>query len=347
MKWTEQQLKNALRGGDISPLYLLYGDEPYFTAQYAKKIVKQVVPSDDSADFNLHLFDGDSFSVDELESVVQAAPFMGEYNCVWMREYDPASSNAQIKRIENLLTSVQLPSVLLFSVTVWNAEKAKSAKWKAFIAKIQKLGVSVFFERRTSAQTVDILCRGAKKRGCLLSRAEASAMSERCGEDLTLLLSELDKLCSVAQGGEITVELVHAVCAQRLEASVYELSKALLSRRYDTAYDVISRLFSLGEEPVRILAVLSESYVDLYRAKTASTAGITAENAAEVFSLKGREFRLRNAARDCRQLSESQIIKSLQWLALADSRMKGGSQASHRTLLDETVAGLIMIAKAG
>lgn len=344
---TEKDLKVQLKSGELSPVYFLYGEEPYLVAHYADRIAEAAVPADDMAAFNRHVFDGTALSLDALEAAVEALPLMGEHTCVWVRDYDASATNAAVtERMKTILSRVEEPCVLLFSVTAFTPDMKKNAKWKAFLKEVDKRGVSVCFEHRTNAETAALLCKGATKRGCAMQPTVAHAMIEQCGSDLMRLLNELDKLCAVVgDGGEITRDIVEKAAVRQLDASVYELSKALLSKRYDAAYDCVSRLFHCNEEPIRILSVLSETYVDLYRAKIASVAGWQATQLADVFAYRGREFRLKNAARDCRSLSIEALRDSLEQLSTADTRMKSSAAKQHRLILEETVARLILIAK--
>ena len=266
---------------------------------------------------------------------------------MWVKDYDAGAANAAVTdKIKQLIASVAEPTVLLFSVTVFSPDVKKNAKWKAFLKEIDKAGVSVCLDHRTSSEMAAMLSKGAAKRGCTMATATASMMVEQCGSDLFLLLNELDKLCAVVgAGGEITPEIVRVAGTKQLDASVWELSKALLQKRYDTAYECMARLFACNEEPIRVLAVLSEAYVDLYRAKVAAAGGEQATELVSVFSYRGREFRLRNAARDCRALSIASLRESLALLSAADTRMKTNAAKQQRLILEQTVARLILIAK--
>lgn len=347
MAMTEKDLKAHLKGEAWHAVYFLYGDEPYLVAHYASRIADRVVPPDDLAAFNRHVFDGTNLSLEALQAAVEAMPLMGEHTCVWVKDYDAGAANAATtEKMKQIIASAQTPTVLIFSATAFVPDVKKNAKWKAFLKEIDKAGESIAFDHRTASEMAAILSKGAAKRGCGMTTATAAQMVEQCGSDLFLLLNELDKLCAVVgNGGEITPEIVEKAGVKALDASVYELSKALLSRRYDAAYDCIARLFACNEEPIRVLAVLSETYVDLYRAKVAANDGVQATSLADTFPYRGREFRLRNAARDCRALSLSALRDSLDLLAAADTRMKSGTGKQHRLILEETVARLILIAK--
>ncbi len=344
---TEKELKQHIKDGELASVYFLYGEEPYLVAHYASRIADRAVPPDDLAAFNLHVFDGSELSLDALSAAVEAMPLMGDHTCVWVKDYDAGAANAATAdKMKQLISAAASPTVLLFSATAFAPDIKKNAKWKAFLKDIDKAGISAGFDHRTASEMAAMLSKGATKRGRVLSTATASRMVEQCGSDLFLLLNELDKLCAVVgEGGEITPAVVEQAGVKALDASVYELSKALLSRRYDAAYDCIARLFACNEEPIRILAVLSETYVDLYRAKVAANDGVQATALAETFFYRGREFRLRNAARDCRALSLAALRESLDLLAAADTRMKSGTAKQHRLILEETVARLILTAK--
>ena len=180
------------------------------------------------------------------------------------------------------------------------------------------------YKRQSTADIVKLLCSGATRRNCRLLPENARLLVEQCGDDLNLLLNELDKLCALAGEGEITREMIESAGSKNLEASVFDLSKAILQNHYARAYAILHRLLSQKEEPVNILAVLSTAYADLYRAKVAAAAGKQADTLTADFQYRGREFRLRNAARDASRLSMEDVYKRQSHPRLGWWRRPGG-----------------------
>ena len=174
----------------------------------------------------------------------------------------------------------------------------------------------------------------------------ARRLIEQCGNDLHLLLNELDKLCAVAGNNEITAVILDQVAIKNLNAQAYELSNAILQQHYEKAYQILHRLFACRAEPVAVLAALSTAYADLYRAKVASAGGVQAQTLVEEFDYKGKVFRLKYASRDCSRLSLESLRESLDILAQADRRLKS-SAVDKKTVLEETAAKLIVTAKLG
>ena len=113
---------------------------------------------------------------------------------------------------------------------------------------------------------------------------------------------------------------------------------------YEKAYGLLEQLFAQNEEPLSILGALSASYVDMVRVRAALESGGTAQDAARYGDYKGREFRLRNAQRAARNLTQGALRKSLHLLLEADLALKG-SRLDGRIILDELVAKLLLASR--
>lgn len=359
MAWSETELKKHLKQDQPAGLYVLYGEEPYLTDYYAELIVQKAMGKDGEdnplREFNYRKFDGQETAWDTIEEAAEALPLMAERKCVLVKDYDVAAAGGNWDRVIALAEDPPEDTVLIFQMDSIQPDSRKNTKWRQFLALAEKNGICTAFKRKTEGESVKLLCSGASRRGCVLSTDTARLLVEQCGNDLNLLLNELDKLCAMALGmaqektdalPEITRDLVEQAANKNLEASVFDLSKAILQNHYDRAYTILHRLFSQKEDPVAILAVLSNAYADLYRAKVAGTAGVPVESLAEDFAYRGREFRLRYAARDCSRLSLQVLRDSLEILARADLTLKS-SKMDKSTVLEQTAARLILTAKMG
>ena len=332
---TETQLKDTIKSGTAN-LYVLYGAETYLTEQYARRIAKETVEEGFDA-FNLQRFDGQEITPTQLEEAVEALPLMSDRKCVLVRDYDVS---ADPDRLVALAAAVPESCVLVFWYITLQPDNRKNA-WKSFLAQAEKSGVVMNFARKDITEAAKMLAGGAKRRGCRLDVADARYLIEQVGNDLHLLLGELEKLCAlVGEGGEITRRHIDTACPKNLEARVFDLSKSILRRRPDQAYDLMHQLRVQREEPVAILGVLSTAFADLYRAKVAAAGGESPERlAADFKSYKGKEFRLRNAGRDAARLGVTTLRDCLEILADTDTALKMGRNDGW-VLLEQTVAAL-------
>ncbi len=342
MTTTEAQLKDRIKAGNC-PLYVLYGAESYLTEQYARKIADATVEAGLEA-FNLQKFDGQTVTLNQLEEAVEALPLMAERKCVLVRDMDAAGAEAD--RLLELITHLPEGCVLVFWQMTVQPNRSKNA-WKAFLKEAEAVGVVMNFEKKTPAEAARLLVAGAKRRGCRLDPEDALYLVELAGNDLNLLLHELDKLCALATEGVVTRQSIEVAATRNLEARVFDLSKAILRRDATTAYGLLRQLMVAREEPLAVLGVLSNAYADLYRAKIAVTAGQPADSLTANFrNYKGKEFRLRNAARDAARMSVEMLRDCLDILARTDTALKQ-NHSGDWILLEQTVASLIRRAGEG
>lgn len=347
MPWNEEALKKHLKEEPLRAVYVLYGEESYLVSQYAEKIFRRAAGEETLADFNLHRFDGLRCRFDEVEDAALALPLMAERTCVSVRDYDVAAHADTHERLLSLLEQPNESCVLLFTYAAVSPAPGKNARWKSFLAAAEKSGAVVKLDRRTPEEVVRMLTAGAVRRGCTMRPDAARALLAWSGNDLRLLMGELDKLTALADGGEIDRALVERAATRNLESRVFDLSKAILAGQYTRAYAVLQGLFDQKEEPVMINGVLASAWADLYRVKAAGEAGVSTAEIARVYpAYRGREFRLKNASRDASRLSLSTLRQGLEVLEQADRRLKF-TNADNRVVLEETAARLIVLTRQG
>ena len=341
-KFKEADLREHIKSNHFFNAYLIYGEESYlkehYIAQFKKKLVDPAFES-----FNLHQFDGKDTSLDDILKDAQMLPMMSEYNLVLVRDYPVEKTKADIKLIEEFLNDVPESTVFIL---VYDAAEPdlKCAGFKKVISAFDSAGAVVNLEKRTESDVAKLLVSGAKKRGAVLDINNAKYLISVSGNDMKNLLNELDKLSYFAKGGEITKDIIDNMATKSLQARVYDISKAVVAGNTDKAYSVLDTLFGMKEDPILILAVIGGVYVDMYRVKCAKTAGFSYDDVAKHYNYRGREFALRNASRDCAELSENQLRSSLDEIMNTDLKLKS-TAADKRLLLEELIVKLILIAK--
>lgn len=339
---TEQELKLQLRQRDFSTLYILYGEEAYLKSFYAERICTRAV---DSAlrDFNFHRFEGKSVDWQSVTDAVEAFPMMSERTCVLLKDIpvDTLSESDRSKMMTILSDVPPTCTVVLWFDTV-QVQPKKNAKWRTFLKDMQPHAQIVPLDKRGRSDLVKLLRSGAEKRGCTISADNAAYLITLVGDDLTNLLTELEKLCAFKQSGEITRADIDAVAVKTVDAVVFDLSKAMFAGDAGKAFSILSDLFVQKTDPVLIHGALTACYVDIYRVKVVTLAGGRAEDAASMFNYKGKEFRLRNAQRDGRNLSLAQVRQCLDILLECDKNLKGSGMDA-RLLLEKCITQLMLV----
>ncbi len=340
--FSERELKEQIKSGDFSNAYLIYGEEGYLKAHYVSLMIKKIVnPTFES--FNFHKFDGNDTSLDDILKDAQMLPMMSEYNFVLVRDYPIEKSKSEQRLLFDFLSDIPESTVIVFLYDSLEPD-VKSASFKKIITAFDNNGCVVNLEKRSESDVAKLLVSGAKKRGSLLDINNAKYLISVAGNDMKILLNELDKLSYFSQGKEITKDIIDNMASKCLQARVYDLSKAVVAGNADKAYEVIDTLFGMKEDPILILAVIGGVYVDMYRVKCAKSAGYSYSDVAKHYNYKGREFALRNASRDCRNLTEEYLRKSLDVIIDTDLKLKS-TATDKKLLLEELIAKLILIAR--
>lgn len=176
--------------------------------------------------------------------------------------------------------------------------------------------------------------RKAAKAGCTLSAQDAAFLAERCGCSLTLLQTEVEKLCTYRQSGEITRADISALVPRTLDASAYDLSELLFAGNCGAALRMLDDLFQQRMEPVLILSAVSGAFVDCYRGKLAVRAGKSSQQAAADFGyFGGRAYYFGKACTKARGLSDGYLNACMEVL-FRTNRLMNSSKTDSRLLLE-------------
>jgi DNA polymerase-3 subunit delta len=292
----------------------------------------------------MHKFDGKGTAVDDIADAVEAMPMMSQYSCVLVKDFPfETVSDTEYEKLLSLIMDLPETCVLIIYMDNTVPDKKKGGKFANLLNIAEHKGAISELNKLSLPELEKIIASGAQKRGCSIDYSECVYFINSVGDDLNLLLNELDKLCFYVKDKKITKADIDDVCIKSIEAKVFDLSKALISNNCDKAFSLLDALFLQKTEPVIITGTLISAYVDMYRAKLAVLAGERAEDASKYFNYKNKEFRLRNAAKDASGLTVAQLRVCLDELSNADELLKGSGFDS-RLILEQCMSKLLLAA---
>ncbi|MEE0956782.1 MAG: DNA polymerase III subunit delta [Ruminococcus sp.] len=341
---TEAELKKQIKQKNFSPVYVIHGSEQMFIKRYTEKLTEAVTGKHPS-DFNYHQFSGD-INLDELAAAMQIVPFMSEYNCVLVSDVFLDSMDADsVARFKDICSQAIDGTVLIVSMPSY-VPKKNAAALKAIIKFASKNGSVCEFKESSPMQLERFVAKWANENGKLISEINASRIVQNCGTDLNLLKNEVDKISAYAKGEEITLTDIDMLCTVNLESRIFTLSDMVLNGEGDKAFTALDRLFYQKEDPISMLYVLSNAFIDAYRVRVADECGIPPEKAAEDFDYKKRAFVLKKARKATSRVSTSALRQCLDILKEADVKFKSTS-VNYRLALEQLIARLLLIAREG
>lgn len=337
----EVELKNQIKNDDFSNVYMIYGEENYLKEFYIGKLKDKLVEPA-FADFNYHQYEGKKTSLSEILTDADMMPMMAQYSFLLVHDYPLDKSKDDLEGLKNYFKDINESAVIVFWFDSIEVDTKKNSKWKSIETAIAKAGTVVNLEKRTEGELAKLVVSSAKKRGCNIDSVNAKYLVNIVGNDIKTIFNELEKICAFVGDGEITKSIIDQLAVKCLQARVYDLSKYILSGNSDGAYEVLRVLFAQKEEPISILAVISSCYIDMYRVKCAKVAGQGENAIADSFNYKGREWLIRNAVRDSKNLSLENLRDAIDVLSLTDEKLKS-TAIDKNLLLEETVMKLLML----
>lgn len=329
----EKELTRIIKSGEISGVYYLYGTDLYNVVQYKKEMVKRIVRQGDET-YNLHEYQGKDIDTEAVSEACEAIPMFADKLCVTVCDLDLETERLSDSRMKMLTeTAANLPdtTVLIFytaNIDVCGGKKYPTAKNKKLIDLIAKKGTVCEIPLKSRSEAVKIICARASKLGSPMDDKAAGLLWERCCGDMNMIVSEIDKLTSFANGSPVSVQTVEALTPETGDAKSYNLADAVAAGNISRATELYNELIGNRSDPVYLLYVLTGSMNDLYRARLALDYNHGVPDAVKDFGYsKALEFRVKNAFSAVRRTSADHLRRCMEILAQADMDMKSGAGA--------------------
>lgn len=326
-------------------LYYILGDEKYLVKKYTKLLVDKIMGKK-ASDFDLHFLNSD-VTIQALADITEQFPLYGKKNCVVVSDLNiNTMAESDFQALIQICSDLPETTVLVFScpTLIYENKKGKTSnKEKKFRTIAEKHGTVLELCKKENSALEKQLISWAENQNCTLSQKNAARILFLCGNDMTTLEKEIEKLCAYCLSSEITSEAIDMLVSQNIEAKIFSLSTAIVKYDLNSTFQQLHALFLNNEKPEIILSVLSSAFVDMYRIRVAEDNGRTLQNVAEDFSYKGREFLLKNARNNGRKFSTEALRQIIDILSETDIQLKSTSIDSE-TLIETLAAKLIVIA---
>ena len=350
----ENSFKKHISSKKFNNIYVIFGNEKYLVQFYAKDLAEKVAGKEPS-EFAYHEF-SDEASLQAIADAVGTVPFMAEYNCVVVKDYDVNKlTKEEYDSLIAILKSVPLSTVVIFSYVNDPPKKVKEDKennekkrnhFKSFCTAVDKMGMGAVAEinMRTATSLEHQLSKWAAKMGKKLSLPLASKIIYYCSTDLSTLKHELEKVCAyAADNEEITIDMIEATVTKKLEAKVYDMVDNVIYGKADKAYRELQQLFAMREDPRNVVNVLGYVYIDLYRARVALESGTTTKEIADYFDYKNRAWVLGKCQQKSQRISTNALRESLG--AIINLTEKFNSVTiNEEAMVTKLIADLLLIA---
>ncbi|MBP5703682.1 MAG: DNA polymerase III subunit delta [Paludibacteraceae bacterium] len=214
-----------VKAGNIKPIYLLHGEEPYYIDLVSDFLENNIV-ADENKDFDFSVLYGGEIRMQDVLAAVSSYPMMSDYRLVVVREAQ------QIREKDYDLLQLYARKYNPKAVLVICCKHKKLDARKGYFKDVQKVGVVMESNKIYDNQVPTFIVNYVRERGKDIKDQAAQMLSTLVGPNLSLLATECDKLILALKGDEkmISEELVQKIVGMNREFNSYELLNAVVAK---------------------------------------------------------------------------------------------------------------------
>ena len=258
-----QKLKQDMKGGTIGNLYVFHGEESYLRDHYLKQMREKLLPPG-MEEFNYHTISGKDFDLKTLAQLVDCLPMMSPRTLIVVNDWDIYKGDRDA--LAEVLSDLPDYVCLVF---VYDLIEYKADARTKLAAVVKERGSVVAFNRQSQGDLVSWIARHFRQLDRDISSEDARYLIFLCGDLMTTLASEIEKVGAYAKHHRVTRQDIDAVATPQLDAVVFRMTDAIAAGNFDKAASVLGDLFHMQEKPVNLLAALGRHLRQLYTARLA------------------------------------------------------------------------------
>ena len=330
---TAQQVRDSIESDQPAPFYLFHGEESYGCERLYRWVLEHLRPAV-APDFNVDIFHGDNVDPVRLVELYDSYPMMAPRRVVLLRDADRMPA-PQCKALEPL---VEEPS----ETTVFVAMGAKLDMRRRLFAQMSRQGMAVEFKVPFENRLPGVIEEMAAERRLKLAPEAIERLRLYVGSQLAEMDNELEKLAIYIgdrEGGRVTAEDVEQLVGVSRGASVFEFTDAVGRGDRRHAVELLHSLLEQGEEPHRIVPLLTRHLQLLLRTQQLEKKRLARDEMAR--GLGVAPFFLDGYRKQARAASAASLWRGLMALRRTDELLKtGGGRARYRAVMDLCLSAL-------
>jgi DNA polymerase-3 subunit delta len=312
----------------LCPVYFLYGPEDYLIEQEVQRLLARTL-SEKERGMNLHVFDGEEHSSQEVVQAAQTLPMFSRNRFVLVKGAD----NIDEEKMGTFLKYFENPSpstcLVLYAQTL--------GPWKGKRAHIEKVGKVVEYSRLKGKALISWMKNKMAEKGKTLSEEGAEYLVEVVGDHLHQLENALEQVY-LSVGEKKTVELpdVEGTVSEVKVSTVFDLTDAIGHQDIEKAMGILEQVLEskaipfkkeeeaskMGDPIPLLLSMMARQYRLIWRVKKMASSQKRMEDTAK--ALRMSPWIIRNLIDQGKGFSESSLREGILKCHRTDLAIKRG-----------------------
>ncbi len=280
---TANEFKSELK--HLSGGYFFCGEEDYLKRYYIGAARDAVTEKNDI--FNRILITADNYSSEFLMSSIESLPVMNDRKYIEisglpfdeMKEQDLDDMTEVLSKLPDYEYNV-----LIIYADSENFDAGTQKQPSKLLKKFSSVVKPVFFPRETPARLAAWVAKHFSAELVVAPPDAVNALLGKCGCDMSVLSSEIEKLCwylKASQREKLTEADVALVTSESKEIAAFDFTNAILDGKVSKALSILTELRLKKEKPEMILSGISKVICELCAVKTLMESGAGAQIIAQ------------------------------------------------------------------
>lgn len=323
-----QSLKASIRNKKIDRLYFFFGEETFLMSYYLETIRKLLLDSLTES-FNYHRFTSENFDLAAFLEAVENLPMMAEHTLVQVDDIDLFKLNeSEREKIVSAFSDIPEYCTIVFTyLTVeWKPDKRLKKLWEA----VDSHGLAVEFRKQDIRELVSWVSRHFAAQQKKISNDLCAYLIDITGGTMTALSGEIQKICAYSGADEIKKSDIDAVTEPVLDAVVFQMTDRISEGAYEKAFQSLSQLLKMQQEPLAILGALGSHFRRLLVGKCLMEQGKSAFDLQKLCGIP--DYPARKIMESARRMDKAFCGRASELVLETDYRMKTSFDDSQRLL---------------
>ncbi|WP_201307046.1 DNA polymerase III subunit delta [Companilactobacillus farciminis] len=334
MKVTE--LKNNLKQGNLSNVYLITGKEQVFIKEIQKSF-KEIMSAEER-EMNFSNFDLEEVSIADLINEAISAPFFGERRLVFAQHpyflTGERTKNVIEQNVDLLIKYIQDPTPSTILVIFASYDKLDARK--KITKQLKKLATVVDAGQMEGPVLNRTIKADLNKAGYEIEPAALELLINKTKGNYSLITNQLDKLKLYSlQTKKIDQTAVNELVPQSLEDNVFDLTTQILNKNIYKAEELYNQFLLQKIDPILLVAIIISQLRLLIQIQILSEKGLSEGTIAK--NLRLNPYRVKYSYRQAKSLNRKRLQVMYSDCVNLDYQIKSG-QGNKELLFDLFIA---------
>lgn len=250
-------ITEQLKSGAFSPVYYIFGNEPYLKFFWIEKLVNAFLPEDVREDVT-YRYDGETLSAEEFEAAAGSFSMLSERKAVIVKD---APLNGDIAAFCLKNPDVFAPDGMIIFYDTKDDYDKKSESTKKFIDLISEKGSLVRIDAPDEKTLIRWIGKQCASVGLSVSEYDAKYLLDSVGPSMLALRSEIEKIRFYTDDGRLKASDVDAVCRSSAEVKGYLITNAVMEKDPGKAFLLIEDFLKTKDGNEQVLAATVFGYI--------------------------------------------------------------------------------------